>query len=137
MDIWSKEKRSLVMSRIRSKNTKPEIVLRSALFKLGFRFRIHRKDLPGKPDIVFSKQRVVVLVQGCFWHYHQNCQDGRIPKSNFQFWKDKLNRNVTRDIRNRALLESLKWRVITIWECEVEKSLPNTLQRITSMLTSI
>ena len=124
------------MGRIRSKNTKPEMILRSALFKLGYRFRIHRKDLPGKPDIVFPKQRVIVLVQGCFWHYHQYCPDGRIPKTNSKFWKNKLHNNIRRDIQNKASLEDLKWRVITVWECEIEKSLESTLQEITLILKS-
>lgn len=90
MDIWSKQKRSEVMSNIRSKNTKPEIILRSKLFREGFRFRIHQKNLPGKPDIVLSKYRTVIFVHGCFWHYHRKCKEGRIPLTNSNFWKEKL-----------------------------------------------
>ncbi|MBA7581637.1 Very short patch repair protein [subsurface metagenome] len=85
MDIWSKQKRSEVMSKIRGKNTKPELILRSQLFRQGFRFRIHQKDLPGKPDIVLPKYRTVIFVHGCFWHYHKDCREGRIPSTNSKF----------------------------------------------------
>lgn len=120
MDIWSKEKRSEVMSKIRSKNTKPEIYLRSWLHCQGFRFRIHRKDLPGKPDIVLPKFRSVIFVHGCFWHYHTACNEGRIPDTNSNFWQTKLSKNIERDLKHQAALQALDWRVIVIWECELE-----------------
>ena len=98
MDNWSKEKRSKVMSNIRSKDTKPEVALRSALYKHGYRYRIHYKGLPGKPDIVLPKYKTVIFVNGCFWHYHEDCIEGRIPKTNSKFWEEKLNRNIAKDV---------------------------------------
>jgi DNA mismatch endonuclease (patch repair protein) len=124
-DIWSKEKRSKVMSRIRSKNTKPEKILRSWLYANGLRFRIHRKDLPGKPDIVFFKYKTVIFVHGCFWHYHKDCREGRIPGTNSKFWEEKLAKNIERDERHQFKLKELGWRVITVWECEINKHLKN------------
>jgi len=123
MDIWSKKKRSEVMSRIGSKNTKPEKVLRSFLFKEGYRFRIHRADLPGKPDIVLPKFKTVIFVHGCFWHYHTNCREGRIPESNSKFWKTKLLKTISRDKKHKKNLQRLGWKVITIWECELKNAL--------------
>lgn len=120
MDIWSKEKRSDVMSKIRSKNTKPELFLRSWLHGQGFRFRIHRKDLPGKPDIVLPKYRTAIFVHGCFWHYHAGCNEGRIPDTNSKFWQTKLSKNIDRDLKHQANLRESGWQVIVIWECELE-----------------
>jgi DNA mismatch endonuclease (patch repair protein) len=125
MDIWSKEKRSDVMSKIRSQNTKPEKLLRSLLFSNGFRFRIHRKDLPGKPDIVLLKYNTAIFVHGCFWHYHKDCREGRIPSTNSNFWKNKLSKNVKKDAEHISALEKLGWRVFVIWECEVERVIKN------------
>ena len=130
MDIWSKEKRSEVMSKIRGKNTKPEVILRSHLFKEGFRFRIHKKNLPGKPDIVLSKYKTAIFVHGCFWHYHKDCREGRIPSTNSDFWKNKLQGNVAKDNRNVKDLEEMGWRVFTIWECEIEGDLSGVMRRI-------
>lgn len=130
MDIWSKEKRSLVMSKIRSKDTKPEIILRSELHKLGYRFRIHKKDLPGKPDIVLPKYKTVIFVHGCFWHYHKNCQEGRIPNTNSKFWKEKLFKNIERDKNHQSSCKNLGWKVLIIWECEIEKKLDGVIQKI-------
>ncbi|HEY9002036.1 MAG TPA: DNA mismatch endonuclease Vsr [Mucilaginibacter sp.] len=120
-DIWSKEKRSYVMSRIRGKNTKPEILLRSFLFNSGFRFRLHSKHLPGKPDIILAKYKTVIFVHGCFWHYHKKCPEGRIPNTNSKFWSEKLSKNIERDIKNQTLLKALGWNVIVVWECDIEK----------------
>jgi len=122
MDIWSKEKRSDVMSKIRSKNTKPEKLLRSLLHKKGLRFRIHRKDLPGKPDIVFPKPRVAIFVHGCFWHFHKDCNEGRIPSTNSKFWKNKLEKNIAKDKKVIKELILMGWNVIIVWECEIEKT---------------
>jgi DNA mismatch endonuclease (patch repair protein) len=127
MDIWSEKKRSEVMSKIRGKNTRPEMILRSALFKKGFRFRVHRKDLPGKPDIVLPKYHSVIFVHGCFWHYHKDCKEGRIPSSNSKFWKEKLQHNIKKDADNIKLLREENWKVFVIWECEIEKKIENTL----------
>lgn len=127
MDIWSKQKRSEVMSRIKGKNTKPEMILRSELFKQGFRFRIHQKDLPGKPDIVLPKYETAIFVHGCFWHYHKDCREGRIPSTNSKFWKEKLQRNISKDEENIKALRKEKWKVHVVWECEIEKHLEQTL----------
>ena len=134
MDIWDKKKRSEVMSKIRSKDTKPELILRSALHRLGYRFRVHRKDLPGKPDIVLSKYNTVIFVHGCFWHYHKDCREGRVPNTNSKFWKEKLNKTVQRDKNHKEELEKKGWRVLIYWECEVEKKLPKVIENITRIL---
>ena len=108
------------MSRIRSGNTSPEKIVRSILHANGFRFRLHRKDLPGKPDIVLPKFQIVVFVNGCFWHQCPNCKSGRLPKSNLPYWP-KLKRNQERDKKNVLELKKLGWRVITIWECQIDE----------------
>jgi DNA mismatch endonuclease (patch repair protein) len=105
------------MSKVRSKDTKPEILVRSTLHAAGFRFRLHRRDLPGTPDIVLPKYRAVVEVRGCFWHGHPGC--GRTPKSNLEFWEPKLRRNRARDLENERLLHDLGWRTLVIWECAI------------------
>jgi DNA mismatch endonuclease (patch repair protein) len=121
-DIWDKNKRSDVMSKIRSKNTKPEILLRSLLFKEGFRFRIHDKNLQGKPDIVLKKYHTVIFVHGCFWHYHEDCNEGRIPDTNSKFWQEKIFKTIERDKQHRKNLMDAGWNVIIVWECELENS---------------
>ena len=108
------------MSRIRSKDTKPEIIVRSLLHKMGYRFRLHRKDLPGKPDIVLTKYKTVILVHGCFWHQHQDCKYAYLPKSNTKFWESKFAENEKRDREVRQALELDGWRVFTIWECNTK-----------------
>ena len=110
------------MASIRSKHMKPELAVRKAAHRLGFRFRLHRKDLPGKPDLVFPKYRAVIFVHGCFWHQHSKpgCLDGRPPKSNLAYWGPKLARNLQRDAAHRAELEKQGWRVLTVWECETK-----------------
>ena len=105
------------MSRIRSTNTKPEVALRRALHRLGFRFRLHGSHLPGKPDIVLTKYRTVIFVHGCFWHRHEGCKIATTPKSNTEFWIEKFSRNVIRDAATLDHLEALGWRVIVAWEC--------------------
>jgi DNA mismatch endonuclease (patch repair protein) len=117
MDMYTRKKRSHIMSRITSKNTLPEMRVRQALHSFGYRFRLHRKDLPGKPDIVLPKYKTVIFVHGCFWHGH-TCCDGRRPKSNTGYWNPKLDRNIARDREHSRLLRLLGWRRIVIWECE-------------------
>lgn len=134
MDIWTKEKRCEVMSRIRGKNTKPEMILRSELFRQGFRFRVHQKDLPGKPDIVLPKYQTAIFVHGCFWHYHKDCREGRIPSTNSKFWKEKLQRNISKDETNIKALRKHKWKVHVVWVCEIEKHLERTLKKLTSKI---
>ena len=136
MDIWSQEKRSQVMSKIRSKDTKPELLLRSALHQSGYRFRIHVKELPGYPDIVLPKYLTVIFVHGCFWHQHNGCNEGRIPHSNSKYWEEKLLKNVQRDKRHQQELKSKGWKVIVVWECEIEKELENVLASISNKLKS-
>ncbi|HAO08160.1 MAG TPA: very short patch repair endonuclease [Chryseobacterium sp.] len=136
MDILSKQKRSEVMSKIRGKNTKPELILRSQLFRNGFRFRIHKKSLPGKPDIVLPKYKTVIFVHGCFWHYHQDCREGRIPSTNSKFWKEKLLKNIEKDERHIKALQELKWKVIVVWECEIEKNTEQTLEKLLAEIST-
>ncbi|GBD97444.1 MAG TPA: DNA mismatch endonuclease Vsr [Nitrospirae bacterium] len=136
MDIWSKKKRSEVMSRIRSKNTKPEIFVRSMIHNMGYRFRIHRRDLPGCPDLVFPKYRSIIFVQGCFWHLHKGCRDGTIPKTDHEKWKAKLERNVMRDKQNFKKLKDMGWKVLVIWECEVEKKIDKVEKKVRKFLTN-
>jgi DNA mismatch endonuclease (patch repair protein) len=119
MDIWDKEKRSEVMSKIRSKNTKPEMTLRKALFAKGFRYRVNDKKLPGKPDLVFPKYKTVIFVHGCFWHRHEGCKYAYTPKTNTKFWVDKITSNSERDKINFQKLTALGWNVLTVWECEI------------------
>ena len=121
MDTLSKEKRSWNMSRIGSRNTKPELIVRSMLHKMGLRFRIHRKDLPGKPDIVLPKYRTAIFVHGCFWHRHKNCKYAYCPKTNVAFWQDKFKANTARDHIICNDLRKMKWHVVVIWECQVMK----------------
>lgn len=130
MDIWSKQKRSEVMSRIRGKNTKPEMILRSELFRQGFRFRVHRVDLPGKPDIVLAKYQTVIFVNGCFWHFHKHCREGRIPSTNSKFWKEKLEKNITKDEKHIEALKIAGWKVFVTWECEIEKNFEITVNNL-------
>lgn len=130
MDIFTPEKRSFVMGRIRSKDSKPERVVRSLLHRMGFRFRIHVKKLPGQPDIVLPKWKCVIFVHGCFWHRHQECKTGtQVPSANREYWEAKFVRNVARDKRIWTELESLGWHVITVWECEVKKGNWEALRR--------
>ena len=114
-------RKSLEMGRVRGKDTGPEVRVRSMLHKMGLRFRLHDKRLPGTPDIVLARWRAVVLVQGCFWHRHEGCRKASTPKTRREFWSKKFRDNVQRDRRNRAELEMSGWRVIEVWECEVKR----------------
>jgi DNA mismatch endonuclease, patch repair protein len=120
MDKLTPARRSENMRRIKSKNTKPEMVVRSTIHRMGFRYRLHRKDLPGNPDIVFPALRKVIFVHGCFWHGHQSlgCADGRVPKSRLDYWLPKLQRNRARDLAAEKELTQSDWQVLTIWDCE-------------------
>lgn len=129
----SAEARSRLMSKIGPRNTKPELALRSMLHRAGFRFRLHVKDLPGKPDIVLPKYRTVIFVHGCFWHRHRGCRFATTPSSNEAFWRSKFSENVERDKRKTRALRRLGWDVLTVWECEVTQ--PQTIQRILSRFT--
>ncbi|MGM5031164.1 very short patch repair endonuclease [Tardiphaga sp. 803_E3_N1_3] len=122
VDIVSPARRSEMMSRIRGKGTKPELIVRSAAHRLGYRFRLHVKKLPGSPDLVFRSKNVALFVHGCFWHRHDGCRYCYEPKSNIEFWNQKFKNNVVRDQRVRMGLEELGWRVAVIWECETANS---------------
>jgi len=122
-DTVSPQVRSRMMSRIRSKDTSPEMSVRSFLHRQGLRFRKNDKKLPGRPDVVLPKYHTVLFIHGCFWHQHPGCREGRIPDSNREYWEPKLRRTVDRDKENRRTLESQGWRVLTAWECEIEKGL--------------
>lgn len=135
MDTISPERRSQNMSRIRSKDTSPEMVVRRMAHNLGYRFRLHRRDLPGKPDLVFPSLHKAVFVHGCFWHQHSRCIDGRVPRSNVGYWQSKLERNRARDIRARRALRRLGWDVLVIWECET-KDAERIRRRLTAFLNT-
>lgn len=122
------------MSRIRSKDTKPEIIVRKTLYQLGFRYRLHKKDLPGKPDIVLRKYKTAIFVNGCFWHRHDNCNEASRPKTNSAFWEKKLDANVERDMQNQNALRETGWSVIVYWECEVEGNSDETKSLIAKRL---
>ncbi len=126
-DVFSKEKRAEIMRRVKGANTKPEMIVRKALFAIGHRYRLNVKDLPGKPDIVLKKHRTVIFIHGCFWHGH-NCKRGaRIPKTNREYWEQKIARNKARDAKNQKALKDLGWRVITVWECTLKDFDPHSL----------
>lgn len=131
MDKFSAEKRSSIMSSVRNKNTKPETVVRSLLHGSGLRFRLHRKDLPGSPDIVLPKFNTVIYVHGCFWHGH-NCTKGKRPSSNQEFWDEKLDRNLQRDQANYSALRKIGWRVEIVWECEAVAATARIIRRLKS-----
>jgi DNA mismatch endonuclease, patch repair protein len=120
-DIYAKNKRSQIMSRIRGQETKPEILVRKYLFARGFRYKKNDKTLFGKPDIVLPKYKAVVFVNGCFWHGH-NCKAGKLPTTSKTFWKNKIDSNVKRDKNNRLKLRKRGWRVFTIWQCKIKNS---------------
>jgi DNA mismatch endonuclease (patch repair protein) len=119
-DVYSPEKRSAVMRRVKGRNTTPELAVRKALTALGARYRLHRKDLPGKPDIVMPGRRLALFVHGCFWHGHDCARGARVPKQNRDYWVDKVARNRARDAANREALAALGWRVETLWECDLK-----------------
>jgi DNA mismatch endonuclease (patch repair protein) len=119
-DIFTKEKRSEIMSRIKGKGTKPEILVRKFLFGHGFRYRLHDEKLPGKPDLVLSKYKSVIFVHGCFWHSHERCKAATLPKTNVEFWKKKIEQNVQRDRENIKALKEQGWNVIVVWDCEIK-----------------
>lgn len=135
-DIISKSKRSELMSKIKGKETKSEILVRKYLFSKGLRYRKYVRELPGTPDIVLPKYRTIIFVHGCFWHAHDACKDGHLPTSNTDYWKDKLKKNVERDKRVVSLLLSTGWNVIVVWECEI-KSKEKRQRRLEKLLFEI
>ena len=117
-DIVDSQRRSELMEGIRGHNTAPEMTVRRIAHRMGLRFRLHRKDLPGRPDLVLSKHRIAVFAHGCFWHRHEGCRDASTPKSRVAFWTTKFEANVVRDVRQQAALRALGWQVLVIWQCE-------------------
>ena len=133
-DVFDPEKRSAVMRRVKGRDTGPEKTIRRLLTGLGARYRLHRKDLPGKPDIVMAGRRLVVLVHGCFWHGHDCARGVRVPKANRDYWLGKVGRNRERDLASHAALEAAGWRVETVWECEM-KDEAALVARLAAMLS--
>ena len=117
-DTCSQELRSEIMARIRSKDTKPEMIVRRLIHGMGYRYRLHVRKLPGSPDIVMTSRRKIIEVRGCFWHGHKNCKNARIPKSRIDFWTRKIKNNQDRDSANKIRLEATGWKLLEIWECE-------------------
>jgi DNA mismatch endonuclease (patch repair protein) len=128
VDSLSPKERSEVMARVRSKNSRPEMLVRKLVFSLGYRYRLHDNRLPGCPDLVFRSRRKVIFVHGCFWHRHSRCALARMPKSRLDFWRPKLEGNKVRDRRNHRALTRGGWRVLTIWECQTSE--PERLRKI-------
>jgi DNA mismatch endonuclease (patch repair protein) len=120
VDNRTKDSRSRLMSRVGSKHTKPELIVRSLLHRMGYRYRLHRKDLPGRPDIAFIGRKKAIFVHGCFWHGH-GCKIGKLPKSNLEFWSPKIERNRLRDRQNISKLEQIGWEVAEVWQCELKE----------------
>lgn len=136
-DKLSSQRRSWNMSRIKSKDTEPELRLRSMLHRAGFRYRIHVNNLPGRPDIVLPRYRAVIFVHGCFWHRHSGCKNAATPSTRPEFWRNKFEQNVGRDERNVSRLAADGWKVIIVWECELKKDAGCVIDRIADALRGI
>lgn len=134
-DVYDAATRSRVMRAVRGKDTGPELAVRKALTRLGARYRLHRKDLPGKPDIVLPGRRLAIFVHGCFWHGHDCARGSRVPKTNVDYWTAKVGRNVERDARSREALAALGWRVETLWECDLKET-ASLEARLAAMLSA-
>lgn len=118
-DVFSREKRSWIMGRVKGRDTKPEILVRSMIHRMGFRFRLHRKDLPGKPDIVLPKYKKAVFIHGCFWHGHKGCPRAARPTSNVDFWNRKIDGNIRRDATAQKDLRAMGWKFLVVWQCQI------------------
>ncbi|MFT2095816.1 very short patch repair endonuclease [Acidiphilium multivorum] len=134
VDTITSERRSWNMSRIRSRDTGPEVVLRSLLHRAGLRFRLHAKKLPGRPDIVLPKYKTAIFVHGCFWHRHAGCRNATTPSTRAEFWQEKFDGNVRRDARNRADLKAAGWTVMTVWECELKANAEDVVRKLSREL---
>lgn len=133
-DTLTSERRSWNMSRIRGRDTGPELMLRSLLHRAGFRFRLHAKQLPGRPDIILPRYRTAIFVHGCFWHRHPGCRNATTPSTRREFWQAKFDGNISRDARNQAELEAAGWTVLTVWECELKADAEGVARRLASDL---
>ncbi|QIP07620.1 very short patch repair endonuclease [Bradyrhizobium symbiodeficiens] len=131
-DKLTRVRRSWNMSRIKGRDTRPELRLRSLLHRAGFRFRLHAKQLPGRPDVLLPKYRTAIFVHGCFWHRHPGCLNATTPSTRRKFWQDKFDGNVRRDQRNLAALKAAGWTVYTIWECDLERDAEGAVRRLTN-----
>lgn len=127
-DVFTKEQRSKVMSHIRGKDNKPETMVRRYLWHHGFRYRKNDKSLPGTPDIVISKYRTAIFINGCFWHHHYGCKYGRYPRSRTEYWVQHINKNVENDVKNYNLLQQLDYKVIVVWECEIKEDFDHRMK---------
>lgn len=137
-DVHDKMTRSFNMSQIRSKNTKPEEIVRKYLFAQGLRYRKNDKRYPGHPDIVLPKYKTVIFVHGCFWHLHKGCSRAKLPTSNVEFWRKKLSANAERDIKEKNELEAIGWRVLVVWECQLKKAIrEQTLRKLYEQITGM
>ncbi|MFN0193008.1 MAG: very short patch repair endonuclease [Aestuariivirga sp.] len=138
-DFLPKDDRSRNMAAIRSTGMKPELLVRSLVHRLGYRYRLHVRDLPGKPDLVFRSRKKAIFVHGCFWHQHAktSCLDGRAPKSNLGYWAGKLARNVARDAENAEALRAMGWKVLVVWECDVLRTPKKVKTRVVKFLGSM
>lgn len=132
MDVYSKAKRAEIMAKVGGKNTKPELYVRSVLHKAGYRFRLHRKDLPGRPDLVFTKYRLVVFVHGCFWHGH-DCKRAKLPAANRDFWAEKIRRNMARDGESIRTLQAQGWAVRVVWQCELRPAVERLVEELADL----
>lgn len=134
MDIVSSDVRSRMMGNVKSRNTKPELILRKGLHKEGFRYKLHQDNLPGKPDIVLPKYKTAIFVNGCFWHQHKNCKKATLPKTRAEWWSEKLKKNKARDERMYSELIKLGWKVIVVWECQILKSPEKAISETSRLL---
>jgi DNA mismatch endonuclease (patch repair protein) len=133
-DVHDKATRSRNMAAIKAKDTKPELIVRRGLHARGLRFRLHRRDLPGRPDIVFPSRRIVLFVHGCFWHAHEGCHYFKVPETDHDRWREKLEGNRARDERDQATLKALGWRVLVVWECELRGDVSKQLDELADMI---
>ncbi|HBO2190509.1 TPA: very short patch repair endonuclease [Pseudomonas aeruginosa] len=133
MDRLSVERRSWLMSRVKGKNTAPELVVRRLIFGMGYRYRLHLRYLPGRPDLAFLRRRKVIFVNGCFWHGHPDCRYGRLPKTRLEYWQEKIERNKERDAENIHSLEADGWQVLTVWQCEL-RNIENLREKLRDFL---
>jgi len=136
-DVHTRAQRSYNMSMIKGKNTKPEMLVRRFLFANGYRYRLHAKNLPGKPDIILPKYKTVIFVHGCFWHGHEGCKYYVVPKTKTDWWLSKINGNIANDYKKKQALQALGWRVITLWECELKPDrIGDTLLLLSGMINA-
>ncbi len=134
-DVFTKEQRSKVMSHIRGKDNKPETMVRRYLWHHGFRYRKNDKSLPGTPDIVISKYRTAIFINGCFWHHHYGCKYGRYPQSRTEYWVQHIKKNVENDVKNYNLLQQLDYKVIVVWECEIKEDFDHRMKLLIEEIT--